>query len=103
VIGDMAYPTQPGIDCLTEHEGNVSACNTPLEEAVLADHNRVEQETAEAHGAEYVDIIPWFCTPETCPAVIGDLTVHRDALHINENYAVYLSLALAEATRLTPD
>jgi hypothetical protein len=29
--------------------------------------------------------------------------VHRDALHINENYAVFLSLALAEATKLTPD
>ena len=92
VIGDMAYPAQPGIDCLTEHEGNVSACNTPVEQAVLADHNRVERETAEAHGAEYVDIIPWFCTQETCPAVIGDLTVHRDALHINENYAVFLSV-----------
>jgi peptidoglycan/LPS O-acetylase OafA/YrhL len=101
VIGDMAYPTQPGIDCLTENAGNVSACNTPVEQAVLADHNRAEQETAEAHGAEYIDIIPWFCTQETCPAVIGDLTVHRDAMHINENYAVYLSLALAEATKLT--
>ena len=103
VIGDMAYPAQPGIDCLTENDGNVSACNTPVEDAVLTDHNRVEQETAEAHGAEYIDIIPWFCTWETCPAVIGNLTVHRDALHINENYAVFLSLALAEATRLTPD
>jgi peptidoglycan/LPS O-acetylase OafA/YrhL len=103
VIGDMAYPDQPGIDCLTENEGNASACNTPPKDAVLATHNQVEQQTAEAHGAEYIDIIPWFCTQQTCPAVIGGLTVHRDALHINENYAVFLSSALAEATRLTPD
>jgi peptidoglycan/LPS O-acetylase OafA/YrhL len=102
VIGDMAYPAQPGIDCLTEHTGDVSACNTPVEKAVLAEHNQIEQETAAAHGAEYVDIIPWFCTQGTCPAVIGGLTVHRDAMHINENYAVFLSLALAEATRLAP-
>jgi hypothetical protein len=101
VIGDMAYPAQPGIDCLTENEGDASACNTPVEEAVLAGHNLVEQQTAEAHGAEYIDIIPWFCTQETCPAVIGDLTVHRDAMHINENYAVFLSRALAEAIGLT--
>ncbi len=99
VIGDMAYPAQAGIDCLTEHD-DASACNTPVEQAVLADHNRIEQETAEAHGATYVDIIPWFCTQETCPAIIGGLTVHRDAMHINENYAVYLSSALAEATGL---
>jgi hypothetical protein len=102
VIGDMAYPAQPGIDCLTEHEGDASACNTPVEDAVLADHNQVEQETAQAHEAQYVDIIPWFCTQETCPAVIGNLTVHRDAMHINENYVVFLSSALAEATGLTP-
>ncbi len=101
VIGDMAYPAQPGIDCLTENEGDASACNTPVEEAVLAGHNLVEQQTAETHGAEYIDIIPWFCTQETCPAVIGDLTVHRDAMHINENYAVFLSRALAEAIGLT--
>src|SRR5262245_56383261 len=24
MIGDMAYPAQPGIDCLTEHQGDVS-------------------------------------------------------------------------------
>ncbi len=102
VIGDMAYPAQPGIDCLTEHEGDVSACNTSVEQAVLTDHNQVEQETAKAHGAEYIDVIPWFCTQETCPAVIGNLTVHRDALHINENYAVFLSSALAEEAGLSP-
>ena len=102
VIGDMAYPAKSGIDCLTENEGNASACNTPVDKAVLATHNQIEQRTAETYGAEYIDIIPWFCTQETCPAVIGGLTVHRDALHINENYAVFLSSALAEATKLTP-
>jgi hypothetical protein len=102
VIGDMAYPKQAGIDCLSEHKDDVAACGTSYDEGVLADHNAMEQRVAEAHGAEYVDIIPWFCTQEFCPAVIGDLTVHRDALHINENYAVYLSKALADATGLTP-
>jgi hypothetical protein len=102
VIGDMSYPEQGGIDCLTEHTGDVTACNTPVDTGVLADHNAMEQETAEAHGAEYVDIIPWFCTQETCPAVIGDLTVHRDAMHISENYSIFLSSALADATGLTP-
>jgi hypothetical protein len=101
VIGDMAYPAEPGIDCLTEHEGDASACNTPVDQAVLAGHNQMEQETAEAHGVQYVDIIPWFCTQQICPAIIGGLTVHRDGLHINENYAVFLSTALAEATGLT--
>ncbi len=102
VIGDMAYPSQPGIDCLTQHESSASACNTPVDQAVLAGHNQVERETAGAHGADYIDIIPWFCAQGTCPAVIGGLTVHRDALHINENYAVFLSSALAEAAGMNP-
>jgi len=102
LLGDMAYPSGPGIDCLSEHPDDVSACNTPYEDAVLVEHNAMERRVAEAHGVEYVDIIPWFCTDTTCPAVIGGITTHRDAMHINENYVVFLSSALAESTGLTP-
>ena len=100
VLGDMAYPAQGGIDCLTAHENDVMACSTPVSDAVYADHNAMEQQVAEEHGAEYVDIIPWFCTADTCPAVIGGLTTRRDAHHVSENYAHWLSVALGEETGL---
>jgi hypothetical protein len=48
-----------------------------------------------------VDVIPYFCTETTCPAVIGNLTTRRDALHVAENYALWLSGALGEATGLS--
>jgi hypothetical protein len=101
LLGDMAYPKEGGIDCLTNHPGDASACNTPVEDAVFADHNAMEQQVAEEHGAQYVNTIPWFCTDTTCPAVIGDLTVRRDAQHVAENYAVWLSGVLGEATGIT--
>jgi SGNH domain (fused to AT3 domains) len=102
VLGDMAYPAKPGIDCLNAHPDDVPACNTPRAEAVQTHHNAQEERVAHEHGAEYVDTIPWFCTGKTCPAVIGGLTVHREKFHISENYAVWLSQVLGEATGLIP-
>ena len=102
VVGDMAYPAEPGIDCLTAHTGHASACNTPRSDAIYADHNAMEARVAAEHGATYVDRIPWFCTTNVCPAVIAGLTVHRDAFHVAENYAVWLSSALGGATGLMP-
>ena len=67
VIGDMAYPAEPGIDCLTAHDGHVPSCNTERGDAVYAEHNAREREVAEASGAKYVDTIPWFCTEFRLP------------------------------------
>jgi hypothetical protein len=103
VLGDMAYPDQPGIDCLKDHQDDVVACNTSAKDAVMADHNALEKQTTTRAGAQYVDTIPWFCTDTVCPAVIGGLTVHRDSYHVAENYAVWLAGALGSATGLIPD
>jgi hypothetical protein len=104
VLGDVPYPSQGGIDCLTAHESDVMACSTPVSNAVYADHNAMEEDVAMAHGAEYVSTIPWFCTSETCPAVIGGLTTRRDAHHVAENYAYWLSVTLGvETGLLNPD
>src|SRR5690606_37601686 len=100
VLGDMAYPNEGGIDCLTAHEDDVMACSTPIEDAVYADHNAMEDRVATEYGAQYVDAIQWFCTDTTCPAVIGDLTTRRDAHHVAENYAFWLSIAIGEETGL---
>lgn len=103
VIGDMAYPNESGIDCLTAHSNDVKACGTPRSDAVDDEHNVLEGQTAIAAGAEYVDTTPWFCTESFCPAVIGGLTVHRDNYHTGENYVVYLAQVLAEKTGLIPN
>jgi peptidoglycan/LPS O-acetylase OafA/YrhL len=100
VLGDMAYPKEGGIDCLSAHEDDVMACSTPIEDAIYADHNAMEEQVATDHGAQYVNTIQWFCTDTTCPAVIGDLTTRRDAHHVAENYAFWLSIAIGEETGL---
>jgi hypothetical protein len=103
VLGDMPYPAEPGIDCLTAHSNDVPECSTPRDEAVDDEHRAMERRVAERNGAEYVDVISWFCTDEICPAVIGGLTTQRDGFHVAENYAVWLSEALGTAIGLIPD
>ncbi len=103
IIGDMAYPNEPGIDCLSAHPGDVPACNTPRAEAVPHDFNAAELRVAVQAGVEYVDTIPWFCNETICPAIVAELTTHRDEMHVAENYAVWLSGVLGIATGLLPE
>ncbi len=98
VLGDQAYPTQAGIQCLEANPSDVKKCGDPFDDAVHAEHNAMEARVAKEHGAEYVDIVPWMCTEDFCPAVIGGITVHRDRMHINETYSVWLSEVLGRAT-----
>ena len=98
VLGDQVYPTQAGINCLEANPNDVQNCGDAYADAVHAEHNAMEQRVAEEHGATYVDIIPWMCTDDFCPAVIGGITVHRDRMHVNENYAIWLSEVLGNAT-----
>jgi len=103
VFGEMADPRRDGNKCLAENPGNVPACNTPRDKAVQADHNAHEKRVAEEHGAGYIDVIPWFCVGDVCPEVIGGLTVHQEHFHVSENYAVWLSQPLGEATGMIPE
>lgn len=100
IIGDMAYPSEAGKDCLTKHEDDVRPCNTPREEAVLEEFNQMEQKIAARNQVEYVDTIPWMCTDVACPAVVGGLWVHWDEYHITQNYALWLSNVLGTSMGL---
>lgn len=100
VLGDIAYAPEPGLDCLTANPNDADECAVPIEDAVLADHNRMEEEVALQNDAEFVDLVPLFCTDKTCPAVVDGITTRRDAIHVNENYALWLSEALGERTGL---
>jgi hypothetical protein len=100
LLGDIAYPNEAGRDCLSAHPHDVLACNTPLKDGVFVQHNRMEQDVANANGITYVDVIPWFCTDAVCPAVVGGLATHWDKYHVALNYALWLSAALGDAAGL---
>ena len=56
-----------------------------------------EVAAARAHGVTFVDTTDWFCTPTSCPAVIGDLLVLRDETHLTPPMAEFLAPLLDAA------
>jgi hypothetical protein len=44
-----------------------------------------------------VDPVPWFCTTEHCPVIVGNVLVYRDAGHITATYARMLAPQLDQA------
>jgi hypothetical protein len=79
----------------------VSECATAREDAVRPDRISTEVVAAREHAATFVDTTDWFCTDDTCPAVVGNLLMMRDETHITVPMAAFLRPLLAAA--IAPD
>ena len=44
-------------------------------------------DAARASGIRLIDPTPWFCTPERCPVVVGNILVYKDDSHMTIAYA----------------
>ncbi|HEU4839998.1 MAG TPA: acyltransferase family protein, partial [Ilumatobacteraceae bacterium] len=97
VIGDNPSSTVDPPACLSGHRDDVTACATRRADAVHVDRISGEVAAARAHGARFVDVSDWFCTPVTCPAVVGDLLVLRDETHLTPPMAEFLTPLLDAA------
>ncbi len=102
VIGDIAYSKKHPEDCVTSNSDDVRRCQTQRSYAVDTEHNEMEKRVAEAGGAQYVDVVPWLCAQDVCPAVVAGYATHKDAHHISTTYALWLRRSLAEAAALLP-
>ena len=91
VIGDNPTSTTDPPSCLSGNTGNATACATTRERAVRPDRIAGEADAARAHGITFVDTTDWFCTPTTCPVVVGDLLVLRDQTHLTPPMAEFLA------------
>jgi hypothetical protein len=100
LLGDIPYPSRAGPICLSAHEGSVQSCSTPTGQAVAAQDQAAERTAASKSGAEFINVIPWLCTPKTCPAVVGSTDVYSDCCHITSNYGVNLEAVLSQALKL---
>jgi peptidoglycan/LPS O-acetylase OafA/YrhL len=91
VIGDNPTSRTDPPSCLSGSMGNAVACATTRERAVRTDRITGEADAARAHGISFVDTTDWFCTPTTCPVVVGDLLVLRDQTHLTPPMAEFLA------------
>jgi hypothetical protein len=100
LLGDISYLTQTGPICLAAHEGSIQSCSTPTNQAVSSKYQAAESSAAAKAGAQFIDVIPWLCSPTTCPAVVQNIDVYSDSSHITAAYAVSLEPVLSQALGL---
>ena len=97
LIGDNPASTLDPPACLSEHLDDASKCATARADAILPERISAEVAAARAHDVEFVDTTDWFCTDDTCPAVLGNLLVMRDETHITARMAEFLRPLLEAA------
>lgn len=94
VIGEPPAGVNPQ-ECLTRVTGPL-ACTSVLSDAtkVKAD---VEEEAAAKTGAQYVDVLDWFCAEGSCPMLIDDTVLRYDGAHLTNDASASFGRVLAEA------
>jgi hypothetical protein len=97
VIGDNPASLVDPPACLSGHVADASACATARADAARPDRISGELTAARNHGATFVDTTDWFCTPDRCPVVVGDLLVLRDETHLTPPMAEFLTPVLDAA------
>lgn len=74
-------------------------CGTARSEA-LADPDPLIAAAALVSGTTLIDLTPYYCTDDRCPAVIGDVIVYRDTKgHLTSTYARTLAPAIEDGLR----
>ena len=95
-IADTPWTAGDVPDCLAVHLGDATACATGQANAIKQPARRAATLAAmEKAGATVLDPTPWFCSAEgSCPTVVGNLLVYRDAHHMTTEWAKLLAAVL---------
>ncbi|MBN1173411.1 MAG: hypothetical protein JXA67_14665, partial [Micromonosporaceae bacterium] len=97
LIADTPWPAVNVPDCVSSHPHDVSACSRPVSEAIAKPHRReMVNQAASRAGVSVIDPTAWFCWSKTCPVIIGNTLVYRDASHVSAVYAALLAPVLWE-------
>ncbi|MGA1438164.1 MAG: SGNH hydrolase domain-containing protein, partial [Ilumatobacteraceae bacterium] len=50
----------------------------------------IEYAIATTRSMEFIDTTDWFCTETTCPMMIGDILLYRDATHLSTTASEFM-------------
>ncbi|WP_158268475.1 acyltransferase family protein [Corynebacterium liangguodongii] len=93
-IDEAGHPISP-VRCVVELKDE-EACALPREWA-YAPEDPAAEVLRSYPGMISIDTADWFCTPDSCPAIVGNIYVYRDDNHISESYAATLTDTLDRA------
>ena len=88
LLQDTPWPRDDAAECAAANARRVSACERRTSRAVVKQERRsMVADAARASGIRLIDPTPWFCTPERCPVVVGNILVYKDDSHMTIAYA----------------
>ncbi|WP_410646632.1 acyltransferase family protein [Amycolatopsis sp. cmx-4-54] len=85
VIRDVPRPAKNTPRCLETNPGRHTECDTALGEAFGQDKDPLVEAAGRVPRTTVVDLTPWLCTGDVCPAVVGNVVVYRDN-HLTDSY-----------------
>jgi peptidoglycan/LPS O-acetylase OafA/YrhL len=100
VLGNIPITPHINPNCLAVHEHDVQACSG-VPNFFYRGMNNAEKFAADATGAGYINVTPWFCST-TCTDIIDNIIVYKDGDHITATYSRYLESELSLALGFGP-
>ncbi len=94
VLGGITNLPKEPEDCLASRKATMGSCAQPVDE-LTGDRNREWKRVVSQGGAHWVDVVPWFCSRNTCPIVVRNMVVYSDTHHVTKTYASTLADGLA--------
>jgi SGNH domain (fused to AT3 domains) len=97
-ISDVPRLKQSAPDCVSGHPSDVRSCDTPRRTAVYDPRVKADELTlAKREHVDSIDPIPWFCTPTTCPVIVGNIIMYRDDAHMVPAWSRFIAPVLASS------
>lgn len=101
VLGAIPEPVALIPNCLADHLHDVPVCAASPAQTVLDGPGvRAEQEAVLANGGRFAALTDLFCTPTTCPPIVGNTMVYYDGGHITREYSELLGPAMGALASL---
>ncbi|MCW2831697.1 MAG: acyltransferase [Aeromicrobium sp.] len=86
---NTARPADPS-DCLAQESTiTSSSCALPRDQA-FPNYDPLVEATTRVKGSRLYDFTRFYCTDESCPAVIGSVNVYRDRTHVSKTFMTTL-------------
>jgi hypothetical protein len=100
-ITDVPMLTQPAPDCLSAHRSNAQRCIVSTRTGFRYPEIRADElNIARQQHIDALNANSWFCTSTSCPVIVNDILVYRDAQHMTPQYSTFLAPVLDQA--MTP-
>ena len=90
MLGDNPNAKDLPSNCLSRNLFSASACSNTRSAAVSQDRIDIEYSIATQRSLEFIDTTDWFCTASTCPMMVGDILLYRDATHLSTTASEFM-------------